>query len=139
MKHYTKAQFLKDVAAEAKALKKNATKEELGELDFDTLEVANENRCVYGQMTGSCKSERAAILISSCCKRFFHNGEDDPETMEIVEQQVNGKTVDGFVEQRKNQDWVKYFSSIEQYILTPFAQNKNLIAYLKGERKDLVL
>lgn len=117
---YTKKQFLEDVAAEATALKEHATAEELAKLDFSNLSANDVARCVYGQMTGYCDSERASILIMQCAPKLY-NALYDGQTHPI-------KDFETF-----------YWSPIEKYILGDDAKNANLIAFLKGERKDLVL
>lgn len=139
---YTKKQFLEDVAAEATALKEHATPEELARLDIKKFDPQHQRRCIYGLATGDCRSDRAVELITKCCPRFIHSmalykialGEHDgsDEAFSVIPQFVNGKKWDG----EKN---LKYVSTIETYIYLPEAQNANLIAFLKGERKDLVL
>lgn len=135
---YTKKQFLVDVAKEARALKKIATKKEIERLDAATLSPTSSTQCVYGQMTGNCVSERSIKLISYCCKRFI-----DLSYVDAIEQQgfmairehINGAKMPA-TRILANMGWL---SSIESYISLPNAKNKNLIAYLKDERKDLVL
>lgn len=130
---YTKAQFLKDVAAEAKALKKNATKKELEKLNFYTLNANHSEKCIYGQQTGNCRSKRAVKLITLCCKKFVQNEGFHPRNgFDAVVKSVNGET-------SESPQTLTYLSSIETYILLPRSKRKNLIAYLRGERKDLVL
>jgi hypothetical protein len=145
---YTKKQFLEDVAKEARALRHKATKRELDELDFSLLDPKDEQMCIYGQMTGDCKSKRAAELILSCCKRFVDMPKEDFEQLPIssftaLRPQINGSKIEGVKTakdfQKTRKDFVSHFSAIEAYILLPNAKNKNLIAFLKGERKDLVL
>lgn len=133
---YTKTQFLKDVAAESKLLKENATKEELSELSSEVLVPTNRFKCIYGMATGECRSDRAVELITKCCKRVFKNIVPDDDYGELPDisvaiSNVNGGTV--------NSNDYHYLSSIETYILTKKSKPKNLIAYLRGERKDLVL
>ena len=135
---YTKKQFLADVAAEAKALKKHATKEELEGLDIQRLNPMHVSRCIYGMIGHDCRSDRSQELIALCCKRFFmnaiyeeidnKNGWDD----ESVKSLVNGVT-------SETPHTIDYISSIEVYIALPDAQNDNLIAFLRDERKDLLL
>lgn len=114
---YTKKQFLEDVKKEARALRKHATPEELVRLDFDTLKPNDIFCCVYGQMTGHCDGVRASELIKNCSPVFIN-------------------ACDGSLE---NKFETFHYSPIEQYIMEDDAKNKNLIAFLKGERKDLVL
>jgi hypothetical protein len=69
MKSYTKKQFLADVTAEVKAIKKMATSKEIERLDFETFNPKLPRFCIYGQLTGYCRNKRANKLIKSCCKR----------------------------------------------------------------------
>jgi hypothetical protein len=135
---YTKEKFLEDVAKEARLLKKEATKPELKKLDFTSLDPSSKYFCVYGQMTGNCKSDRAATLIQSCCKRFIKNDDNIGGGMRYVNKYANGRKLKTSVmEDRKFT--IKHFSSIETYILQPWAKNRNLLAYLKDETKTLTL
>ncbi len=146
--NYTKQDFYKDVTTEAKNLKKYATKRQLAFLDFKSLDPQHANYCVYGQITGSCKSTEASKLISKCCKRYYNNSSHH-ETRNVVEigfkavkQMVNGKTIKGVKTMKDFQakrEWLDYLSSIETYILMPKAKNKNLIDYLQGKTNKLVL
>lgn len=139
---YTKKQFLADVAKEAKALKKNATKGELEKIELQHLNPNDAAQCIYGLATGDCRSKRAADLIEKCCVKYFVMGDDGfnfNQGMREVSSRVNGSHVDGFKTERTVRYRTDHFSAIEAYICTPFAKKKNLIDYLKGERKDLVL
>jgi hypothetical protein len=147
---YTKKQFIEDVKKEARALRKNASRAELNKLEFEILNPSAFESCVYGCMTGDCRSPRAATLIHKSCKRYFHQlsglrhcQDVGTRPMDIIKEKVKGSKVKG-VESAKDfrntrSGVIRYFSSIETYILMPGNKNKNLIAYLKGERNDLVL
>lgn len=138
---YTKKQFLEDVAKEAKALKEHATPEELAKLDFRKLDPHSSYSCIYGQMTGSCVSERANELISNCAKTlidFEAYGRWDVD--DAVEAATAVAPTKSILYHNRDKDKLKYISTLEAYImLDDEAQNKNLIDFLKGERKDLVL
>lgn len=145
MINYTKEQFLADVAAEATALKEHATKEELKRIIFENFNLNYVTTCIYGLATDSCLSVRASELILKCCKRYFYNS---PETdfrrgFENVKKQVMEQSIEGVSNpinlKNKRGVFVRYLSSIEAYILTPEAKNKNLIDFLNGKREDLVL
>lgn len=56
------------VQVELDTIKEKATDEEKARLDFDTFDYGLWYLCVYGQMTGSCFSERAKEL---CPKNFY--------------------------------------------------------------------
>lgn len=148
--NYTKAQFLKDVEKEVRALKKTATKDELLKLDFDNLDPDSGTRCIYGQITGECSSPRASELIFRCCARYVENLPDNghhefpaAKGFNVVKPLINGTSIEGVTDLksfRQHRGFVlNYFSSLETYIMLPNAKNKNLIAYLRGERKNLVL
>lgn len=118
---YTFDQLKEDVRKEAEALKVHATKEELGRLDFESLDPSHADHCVYGQMCGECWSDRAIGLIHLCTEKFLTDSilrcADEAEQYE------------------------KYhtYSPIEAYLMQPSARNANLIAYLKGESETLEL
>lgn len=140
---YTFKDLKQDVAAEAKALREHATKEELKNLNFYDFNKWGRSSCIYGLATGDCHSERAAILINKCALRFFVNKHFTQimyEGFEGVARRVNGKRVKNFILERSadNMD-EKHFSAIEAYILLPEAKNANLIAYLKGQSETLEL
>ena len=58
------------VVKEALLLRKHATKEERAKLDFNELRGDNAYHCVYGQMTGSCYSDRSRELHVLCAKPY---------------------------------------------------------------------
>lgn len=103
------------------------------------------HNCIYGQMTGYCYSLRAAMLINSCCIRFFRNGImpeifEEHTTFEKIKNAVNGTTVDDFIGKRCDLlGESTHFSAIEAYILLSEAKNANLIAFLRGETDNLEL
>lgn len=145
---YTKKQFLEDVKKEAEALKKHATDEELSRLNFNYLKPEGSSSCIYGQLTFNCRSPRASELIFKCCERYVDMPPEDsvyelPVDFDEMRRYINGQQVKGvssaesFRETRRQT--IMHFSSIEAYIMMPDAQNKNLIDFLKGTRKDLVL
>lgn len=140
---YSKKQFLQDVSSEASLLKNYATEEEVAKLDFDRLRFDNRRSCIYGQMTGDCRSIRAQILLASCCKRFVANSDlliphpsnwnpDKRPSFNKIKEFVNGTTQD-------RPDTVIYLSSIETYIALKGAKPKELIDYLKGTTDTLTL
>jgi hypothetical protein len=139
---YTKKQFIEDVKKEARALREHATEEEMDKLSLDLFDPQSRFYCIYGSLTGYCRSERAVELISKCCIRFFKgealvflaNTEKGQEAKAIstVIKHVNGEKSD-------NPRHLVHVSAIETYIYMPDALNKNLIDYLKGNRNDLVL
>jgi hypothetical protein len=145
---YTKKQFIEDVKKEARALKKTATVEEIDSLDFQHFNPESPSGCIYGQMTGNCRSKRASELIFNCCKRYVDMPPDDhayalPTNFDEMKECINGEKIPGVKSAHdlyeKRDDTIWHFSSIEAYIMMPDAKSANLIDYLKGTRNDLVL
>lgn len=140
---YTKKQFIEDVKKEARALRENATKKEISNLDFETLNPSNADHCIYGQMTGNCNSRRATKLITLSCKRQMKNNISSylPADIAKIRQTVNGKlSLAKFRQQRGFlTNYISPISPLESYIASKYARNANLIAYLKGETNDLNL
>jgi hypothetical protein len=141
---YTFEQLKEDVRKEAEALRVHATKEEREKLDFATLNPSNIDRCIFGQMTGNCYSQRSASLIHACCVRYFKHNVipalfDARSSMARIQDHVNGATVDNFLNERTGSNSESHFSAIEAYICLPEANNANLISYLRGETETLGL
>lgn len=140
---YTFEQLKEDVKKEAEALRVHATQEERERLDIEMLDPSSSTECIYGLMTDSCFSKRAALLINQCCKRFFTNSVlpdscEEYSSMDKVQKAERGQIVYEFVKGRTGAG-MTYYSAIEAYILLPEAKNANLIAYLKGETDTLEL
>lgn len=135
----TKKQWLKDVATEAKNIRKHATKEEIGKLNIGNLQSSHPSMCVYGLLTGDCRSDRAQKLIVTCCKKFVESDDGvlNADTFEEMQDRINGRVKDlgrdGFRFE------TKYFSSVEAYIMLRSARRSGLISYLKGETDKLEL
>ncbi len=106
---------------EAIELRKHATPEELSKLNFDTLVVDNPNGCIYGQMTGDCKSLRAEELINLCCPVFYRSEEEESDAKET---------------NRALTSRLDALSAIEVFIIAQPQNNKALIKYLRGETKS---
>lgn len=141
---YTFEDLKEDVRKEAEALRVHATKDELAELSYQHLKPTNMRMCIYGQITGSCYSLRAAKLIEKCCVRYFkHDIMPDlfstNSNMSQLQRSVNGTTVNDFLKERTFMLTESHFSAIEAYILLPEAKNANLISYLRGETETLTL
>lgn len=141
---YTTNQLIADAAKEAKLLKKHASKSELIALRIDELAASNIHKCIYGQMTGDCFSNRAAELIQLCTPRYFTHAaiaETAQNTIATIARAANGQTVKDFKNNRIGRGGYSpiHFSAIEVYITWIGAKNDNLIAYLRGETKKLIL
>lgn len=128
-------QIMQDlVKKEARNLRKYATEDERLELNFDDLDPDSPFRCVYGLMTGNCFSERADQLIKQCAERVYNKEGDGVRGFPL-----NGKPTGG--RGGSSIAFADYYSPIEVFILqeneAQTANNKRLLAYLRGETKTL--
>lgn len=139
---YTKEQFYKDVVTEATLIKKEATRDEINNLNASTFDPESYNNCVYGQMTGYCSSERATELIYNCCQRYFDmpKSNDFPIRggFESISPFANGAKPAGVrnhIDLYSTRTWYKiqHFSALEAYIQLPGAKKSELISFLKNE------
>ena len=112
-------ELVKDEAAKLKQL---ATKEERSKLSIRDLIPSEPRRCIYGQMTSSCYSERAQELINACCETGFGNIMKPTRSRKMT--RTSGTTV---------------WSPIETYILNDVEGKgtKKLLRYLKGTTDTL--
>lgn len=117
---------------EAKNLKKHATPEELGNLNYNSLSPHSASKCLYGQMTGNCYNDRACNLIEKCAIRVYRVGGS------LEQSRLNGAPTKTHDSLRRH----KYHSPIEILILPENGGNeaqKSIISFLKGETKKLDL
>lgn len=128
--------LLELVKEEAKFLRKKLTKEEKEKLDFETFCPRLVSKCVYGQATGSCNSQRALELIMEGCQRVYKNDEEH----DLQDLPLNGKP---YIP-TKEAWWgeviriANYYSPIEVYIAEDDETNNyNLLEYIKGTKKTL--
>lgn len=140
---YTREDLVADVITEANNIRQHATPEEVNNLSFDDLNPYHIRKCIYGQMTGYCYSERAAELIEKCTPRYFEHGiipifSGIKINMARVVENINGVKVDNFVAERTTSSFC-HFSAIEAYILLDNAQNENLISLIKGNTQTAEL
>lgn len=129
-------QLVEEVYAEAKALRKNATKEELESLEFEYLAPMDELHCVYGQMTGGCYSRRALELITKCAKHIVVSNPYIGSATNLGNYQcklILGSIGDAKGRLRKVENETYAFSPIEVYITQKGADSKHLLEFLKGE------
>lgn len=115
-----KSRFLKEVMDEIQNIKDKATKEEISNLDFDRLDIMHNLKCIYGQMTGSCHSERAREITPKEYPSVASSRNEESFTTLKKEDTFNKKAH-------------KRFTALEVYITIKNANNKGVIAYLKGE------
>lgn len=137
---YSTEDFLTQVKIEAEAIKEHATPEEIGRLDFHEFDAGSPVGCIYGQMTGHCSSHRAHQLIAKCCKKLVDNRKFSARDLEDAAHSMNGIecNLENLMRARKGSD-LEYMSTVESYIMLPDAKSAELIDFLKGNRKDLVL
>lgn len=104
-------EFLKEVKTEIRNIRKNATDEEKGKLDFYSFVCDSSCDCIYGQMTGNCNSKRANILT--------------PKSYKFLTRQPS---VVPFLDKGKD------YTALEKYLLIvkPVTHRK-IIDYIKGE------
>lgn len=122
-----KQEFLNMVLVEADHLRKHATDEEKGRLDFDSLDIDDVTRCIYGQMTGRCNNRRANELYAKTFNSLsMETGNSNKGTVlfsVVMKSQINTEAS-------------LIFSPIEVYITMKGAKNESLISYIKGETND---
>lgn len=134
-------QLLELVKKEAKFLRTMLTSTEKDRLNFNRFYACNTEQCIYGLATGNCNSERAMELILDGCERVYSRDND----RELQYQLINGKPY--YISGQKNEDnsfitprIAKFYSPIEVFIAEENeSNNKNLLNYIKGEKKTLVL
>jgi len=138
-----KEQFMTDLMHEINTLKTLSTDVERSRLNFNDFDPENPTRCIYGQMTGDCRSARAKELIDSCCIRVIDTKARNiraGQSVDDIEDLING----GYSGQMWGDDgsrkrWI-HLSSLEGFIqLKDDAKNSEIIAYIKGELKGLSL
>jgi len=138
-----KSEFLEDVRHEVEMLKKHGTKDQISKLDFGTFKPSSPTRCIYGQMTGECDSPKAKELMDQCCIRVFEGGASKivdsnfRDSKKYLNGDYSGQTWEeqSFMSLRS----YRYLSALEGYIMFKGSKSKNIISYLKGESKELVL
>lgn len=140
-----KKELYKLVKAEAKLLLEYAAPEERQRLDCKTINGGSSTSCIYGQITGSCHSERALFLIQKCAKKVYTNHHLDYGLTNYI---LNGSPLK--FKTTSIGRLANYASPIE-YMLDgegniyrndtqTVSQNvKNLIAYLRNETDILEL
>lgn len=135
MSQITHEQFLADVRHEVETIKKLATPEEISRLKFKRFNPDSKSNCIYGQMTGDCRSIRACDLLSSACVRVTHNRKVKlhESTFEEILEVINGPL------KGRMKDDLNYISMLETYILLKDSKSKNIMDYLKGKTETLEL
>jgi hypothetical protein len=143
-----KADFLNAVKHEVETLKELATENELKRLNFRKFNHDHHDACIYGQMTGSCGSKRAKVLMDKACVIVTKDAcviSFENRTFKEVKKHINGANTgqgwndDGgsmlhFVSRNYS-----HLSALEAYICMKNAKTENIIKYLKGETDTLKL
>lgn len=130
------------VKQEAENIKLNATKREINRLKIKSLDPANIEQCIYGQMTGSCYSKRANQLVRKCATKVYKPMGNTNPLGDVVLSDDKVKVAI----QRESE----YHSPIEIFIyhfgycdgtlrIDKTGNIKKIINYLKGETKTLTL
>jgi hypothetical protein len=138
----TKKQFIEDVKKEIRAIKKHSKPEERAKLTYSKFNPDRLTNCIYGQMTGHCRNERAVELIRKCCQRILNldkvNGTVSKTLRTNPDSIINGKNAKVI----KQGSWNvrQYQSALEGHILV-LGKRKSapILSYLKGETNKLEL
>jgi len=124
MKKLLKKDFLAEVMTEIEHIKAHATTQEVERLNISFFDHNSPEHCIYGQMTGHCKSERAKVL---CPKVYSGIGG------------VSNSKWRKFSEQNFDKLYGEY-TPLEKYLyMTKWLMHRGIIRYLKGETQKLKL
>jgi hypothetical protein len=112
---------------EATKLRKTATQEELDRLRIEWFMPSNREKCIYGQMTGSCDSRRAVELIQGCNSRVL-----DSRDYFLGDVKLGGKP--------SNSHRYEYFTPLEMFIglRVGLFNNALQVNQLNGNNKILI-
>lgn len=120
--------FLRLVREELDRIKSNATAEEIGRLDFSTLDHESKSSCIYGQMTGNCHSDRAFEIMDKSLISL--NTELPKDDLKLNHFGPNNLLSNKYPR----------FTYLEQYLFwSSSSTDEKIISYLKGEIDDIVL
>lgn len=142
-----KADFLNAIAHEVKTLREIATELEISRLSLHGFNPTDSNKCIYGQMTGSCGSKRAKELMDKACIIVANGAIENFQhaTYAKAKKFINGKNEGqgwnddgGSYDHHRSRNY-EHASALEAYICLKDAKVKNVISYLRGEKKRLVL
>jgi hypothetical protein len=104
--------------AEADALAVHASPEEKARLDLRRFNPKNPALCIYGQLTGSCFSQRTLDLVRLCAI---------PYSAGVTQR---ARVIDGFnVRHPATRD----YTALEYYICQPGADIAGIVARVRGE------
>lgn len=133
-----KQEFLQEVQEELDNIKTKATKKEINNLKFKDLMHDSSSSCIYGLLTGDCKSDRAKELSP---KNYYYvqldEFEKDPWAI------LTNDNFYPFEEQDfKTSSVIGYgvFTALEKYLfMVDPLKHKQIIKYLKGTLKTINL
>lgn len=117
------------VIKEATYLRENTTQQEKDRLEVFDFNPRSSRYCIYGQLTGNCNSNRAALLYDgSGIGVVFYGmlGTDSTKSTLNTVEIVKEKQVD-------------HFSPIETYIGKYNNDGKEILRYIKGDIDRFVL
>lgn len=129
--------LIKAVEREAKAIRDNATKEEIDNLILDNFDGDEFTRCVYGLLTGDCRSPRAIELIGQCAEftvRLNGAGLGTKGNINIIESEQIDPELICKVPERTPYN-ITCFSPIEIALWKSREAGENIINIIKGKRK----
>lgn len=119
-------ELVKNEAENLKLL--HATKKELSLLSLERLSPNHRSKCIYGQMTGDCISDRAEELIIKCNTQVYVSlGKD-----------IRESTLSNIPNGHRFEMTFFYFTPIEKFLYVANDINIGLLVkYLKGEISEL--
>jgi hypothetical protein len=121
------------VIAEARKLKKLITPEEINRLDPYKLDGKSNSKCIYGLITGSCKSERAKELIDACTTKVFVTKAGFK--CAVLDSELGDRPEIAFADERV----YFYVSPIEKLTYKSPENGVRILNYLKGITHKLIL
>lgn len=134
-----KSDFLKLVQIELDAIKINATKKEINKLNIKIFNHLDSDCCIYGQMTGSCISNRAKIIYTKLYKS-------------ITDSSFIGTGLQHFKFSLHDFTEGSNFTPLEKYLFMcskrdknlekyydPSLKHKQIVSYLKGKINTIKL
>lgn len=141
----TKKELIRLSRHEVIQLKKHATREELNRLDKDIFSPTKSDTCIYGLMTGDCYNDRSLELQKKSIKEDIgFNSVIGYIKYKRMKECLNSygigiESYNNSINKPINEDAIisRYFTPLEFYI--SYSNNHNIIKYLKGEEKRLVL
>lgn len=133
---YTPEQFKADVIAECIAIKEHATQEERNNLVF-SIDAQDPDECIYGRLTGNCRSERAKELINRCCVRTVDNCRLSPSRG--IESAIDNISTVKVLVNDASSFFIEYLSALEAYIMLPGAKVTAIQSFLLGQTETLEL